>query len=331
MTSSATALEVENLNVYARGSRGTEPLQLVEDVDFRVSVGGVLGVVGETGAGKTMTIRATLGLLPRGVFAEGSIRLGDDHVAVSSDRTLGPYLGRSTGIVLQNPFDMLDPLMRTGGQMAEGVLRAGLMSKREARDRASHLLSMMGFDDPSRVLSLYPSELSGGMAQRVSIALALMPGPLVVAVDEPTSALDAQSRLEVLGLIRTLCAAEGTAVIFVSHDLDLVGRVCEEVAVMYAGRVIEHGNTATVMGHPTHPYTKSLMNCVPTVESPPRAPMPVIPGSPPPPGSWPGGCRFEPRCPHASDRAVSERPELRPVLGRDVACHRAEELVGEVV
>lgn len=306
-------------------------LILVDDVSYDIGAGAVLGVVGETGAGKTMTIRASLGLLPRGVVADGIVRLGGEEVALGPANPMRRFLGRSTGIVLQNPLDMLDPLVRTGKQMLEGVTHCGVMGPRAARDRAEQLLGAMGFSDPERVMSLYPSELSGGMAQRVSIALGLMPKPLIIAVDEPTSALDAQSRVEVLGLIRELCAAEGTGVIFISHDLDIVGRVCDTVAVMYAGRIVERGDTRVILGAPAHPYTKALLRCAPSVESPPRTPLPSIKGAPPPPGTWPGGCLFAPRCPHALARAEDERPQLRPALGRQVACHRAEELAEELV
>ncbi|MEN3284581.1 MAG: oligopeptide transport system ATP-binding protein [Solirubrobacteraceae bacterium] len=327
MKTQKSIMTVARLHVRAGSGRAKNSgLPLVEDVNYALSAGEVLGVVGETGAGKTMTIRGTLGLLPRGVVADGEVTLGDEHITLGPSNPMRRFLGRATGIVVQNPHDMLDPLMRTRKQMIEGVLRLRTMSANEASDRAEYLLGELGFRDPERVLDLYPSQLSGGMAQRVAIAMALMPRPAVVAVDEPTSALDAQSRIEVLDLIRDLCAAEGTAVIFVSHDLELVGRLCDAVAVMYAGRVIEQGTTDVILRQPSHPYTKALLRCAPSLSSPPRQPLPLIAGSPPRPGTWPAGCTFAPRCPHVSERAECERPVLRVVDGRAVACHRAEEL-----
>lgn len=332
MTVGDPVLSVSDLTVRARvaGDRPRE-LTLVEGVSFAVCSGEVLGIVGETGAGKTMATRAALGLLPRGVRADGTVVLGSERVALRDGDPMRRFLGRSTGIVLQNPLDMLDPLVRIGKQMLEGVTRARLMSRRDATVRATHLLQAMGLKDPERVLRSYPSELSGGMAQRVTIALALMPQPLVVAIDEPTSALDAQSRLEVLDLIRELCRAEGTAVLFISHDLDLIGRVCDRLIVMYAGRILEYGDTGAILDAPLHPYTKALLRCAPTLDSPPRTPLPFIEGAPPPPGAWPAGCVFAPRCPHVSPRALAERPILRQVEGRDVACHHAEQLIKDLV
>jgi oligopeptide/dipeptide ABC transporter ATP-binding protein len=295
---------------------------LVEGVDLAVAAGEIVGVVGETGAGKTVTMRALLGLGASGTRAAGTLRLADGPpLALSDAVTVRALLGRGTSVVLQNPVAMLDPMMRVGAQLVEGVVRRGLLAPAAARARAAELLAQMGFNDPEHVTDLYPHELSGGMAQRVATAMGMMPRPRLLVLDEPTSALDANVRVEVLRLFRRLAAEEGTAVFLVSHDLGLVSGFCDGVAVMYAGRVVEAGTTAQVLSAPAHPYTSALLSCSATLEAANRTPLATIGGAPPRPSAWPAGCVFAPRCPRVAGLCREQRPPLAEHGGRDAACH----------
>jgi len=325
------AVEAHHLDVYAKGA---SQVQIVEDVDLNVRRREVKGIVGETGAGKTMAARALLGLLPPGVSAAGKVRVGDgEWIDPGQPGPLRRLGGKELGVVFQNTIAMFDPLIRVGSQLTEGVTKRKLASREEASERAAGLLEAMGFDDPGAVMALYPHQLSGGMAQRVAVAMALMPRPALLVADEPTSALDAHLRLEVLRLLRRLALEEGAGVLLVSHDLGLVSHFCDSVAVMYAGRIMEEGTTMTVMGDPQNPYTIALLECSPGLDSTPRQKLPQIPGAPPVPGEWPAGCVFQPRCPHAFDRCRLERPETYHRNGHASYCHLAfsEELHGRPI
>lgn len=321
-SSSAPALEVSGLSVRLVRSGATIPL--VEDIDFTVARGEMHAVVGETGAGKTMTARALLGLLPRGILGDGDVSLcGEPGISLASAEQTHSVRGTRVGIVLQNPAGMFDPLLRIRRQLMEGVLRRNLMSKSDAWDRAVELLRSMGFADAEAVMELYPHQLSGGMAQRAAIAMTLMPDPDVIIADEPTSALDAHLRADVLDLLRQVAATRGAAVLVISHDLSLVSNFCDSISVLYAGRIVERGPTAAVLSKPQHPYTRILLDCSPALDAPHRQPLRTIAGVPPPPTEWPAGCVFEPRCPLAFERCRIERPILRAQLERRAACHLA--------
>jgi oligopeptide/dipeptide ABC transporter ATP-binding protein len=310
---------VQDLSVSIRAS-GTP---IVEGVSTSVGAGEVRGVVGETGAGKTLVMKALLGLLPPTLTATGRFKVGEEPwmpVGVQ-DRARRALLARHFGVVLQNPVAMLDPLMRVRRQMTEGVLLRDTMSHQEADDRALALLSAVGFKDAEAVLRLYPHQLSGGMSQRVGIAMAMMSRPAALIVDEPTSALDAQLRVEVLALIREMAVSEGSAVILVSHDLGLVTSFCDVVTVLYGGRVMEEGDAATVLANPRHPYTAALVRCSPSIAAARHEPLETIPGTPPAPGRLPAGCVFSPRCPHVHDRCRVERPALTDIGDGRAACH----------
>jgi oligopeptide/dipeptide ABC transporter ATP-binding protein len=318
----SVALDLVDLRVEL--PRRPEPLALVERVSLTVAAGEVLGIVGETGAGKTLTTKAVLGLLPRSMRVSGTLAVGDrEPVDLSNAALLGPLRGRDIGLVQQNPMTTFDPLLRLGAQLIEGVVRRRLLSGREARERAHHLLSLLGFTDPPAALGRYPHQLSGGMSQRMAIAMALMPRPSVIIADEPTSALDAHLRIDVLSLLRSIGRDEGAGIILVSHDLGLVSHFCDTVTVVYAGRVVERGRIEVVLREPAHPYTVALLACSPALDAPPRQPLRAIGGTPPVPSAWPPGCVFEPRCPRAVDRCRVEPPELRDRSGRGAACHLA--------
>jgi oligopeptide/dipeptide ABC transporter ATP-binding protein len=312
-----TGCEVHELRVHTRAGR-----RLVDRTDLDVARGNIMGIVGETGAGKTLTMRALLGLLPGGVRAEGQIRVGDGPSVQLEDRTgLHAFLGSKTSVVLQNPVGMLDPLMRVGDQLVEGVVARCLMTRAEARSRSHTLLAKMGFRDPEALQRMYPHELSGGMAQRAVTAMSMMPRPELLVLDEPTSALDANVRVEVLNLFRALARDEGSAVFLVSHDLGLVAHFCDTLGVMYAGRIVERGTTAEVLRAPAHPYTVALLESSASLDRPRRVPLPVIRGAPPAPGAWPEGCVFEPRCPRRAKDCRTHRPVLEQHNDQWVACH----------
>jgi oligopeptide/dipeptide ABC transporter ATP-binding protein len=313
-----SACEVRDLRVWGNATATL----LVDSTDLDADAGAVMGVVGETGAGKTLTMRALLGLLPGGVRAEGSVRIaGGPQVALADLEGLRAMLGAETSVVLQNPLGMLDPLMRVDRQLVEGVRRRRRMSRADAAARAADLLVRMGFEDPGAVQRLFPHQLSGGMAQRVVTAMAMMHRPRVLVLDEPTSALDANVRVEVLRLLRSLAEEEQIAVFLVSHDLGVVSHFCDSLAVMYAGRVVERGATRDVLSAPAHPYTVALLGSSTSLTRPARTPLPVIPGTPPLPGRWPEACVFEPRCPRRTAYCGRRRPALEPHGPREVACH----------
>jgi len=299
-------------------------LPVVDQVDLDAEAGGIVGIVGESGAGKTLLTRSLVGLLPRGVRASGRVTLGEHRYGAGSG--VRDALGRDAGLVLQNPLTALDPLARVERQLTEGVRHLGLMDCEAAASRARELLERLGFADVERVLRLYPHQLSGGMAQRVTIALALMPSPKLLIVDEPTSALDANVRVRVLELVRELAIEQRTAVILVSHDLALVGRFCDRLLVMYAGRIVEQGETARLMTTPAHPYTQALLTCAVTTAAAARTQLASIAGAPPAPEEWPAGCAFAPRCRHTWERCERERPQLVDTAHRQAAaCHLTQE------
>ncbi len=238
-------------------------------------------------------MRAVLGLLPRGLEASGTLQVANrDEVNFADMRALRSLAGRDTAMILQNPAAMLDPLIRVGKQLVEGPRRLGLLSNVDSSERALSLLTQLGFTDAEAVLQLYPHQLSGGMAQRVAIAMMMMPRPALLIADEPTSALDAHVRFEVLSLLSSAAKAEDSAVVLVSHDLGLIGKFPDRILVLYAGNIMEEGPTEAVLEAPQHPYTAALLNCSPSLTSERRRPLQVIDGAPPHPGAWPTGCVF---------------------------------------
>jgi oligopeptide/dipeptide ABC transporter ATP-binding protein len=230
-------------------------------------------------------------------------------------------LGRRIGVVLQNPFTSFDPLKSVGSQIVEGVVRRKIMSRPEAEARARELLSEMGFADDSAVLRLFPHQLSGGMAQRISIAMAVMPQPAVVLADEPTSALDATLRTGVLELLRRFIESTGAVLVLVSHDLGLIAGFCQALIVMYGGRVVESGPATDLLSRPTHPYTKALVDCTPNIGGDSRRRLASIPGSAVSLFAAGEGCRYAPRCPFVMDVCHTIDPPLQAFGGTQVACH----------
>lgn len=316
---SSGGLRVSGLAISHGGTPVIGPLS------FEVPAGASVTIVGETGAGKTLLLRSLMGLLPAGFEMAGEVYVSDAGKPLRTAAELRAQLGRHLGVVLQNPFQAFDPLRPVGRQVTEGVLRRKLLGKRAAQERAVTLLRQMGFDRPEEVQRLFPGQLSGGMAQRVAIATAVMPDPGVVLADEPTSALDAMLRVRVLGLLREFAGRRGAALVMISHDLSLAAEFSQQLIVLYSGRVVETGPAAELAAIPRHPYTRALLACTPQVSTEGKRELPSIPGSVPSPLQPRAGCRFAARCPLVIERCRTEEPRLRTLGGAQVACHVAKE------
>ncbi|PWW25004.1 peptide/nickel transport system permease protein [Geodermatophilus normandii] len=302
---------------------------LVTGVSFTLRQGQVLGLVGESGCGKTMTARSLMGLLPDGVAVTGgSIRWQGRELAGLPEAELNRIRGREIAMISQEPMVALDPMFSIATQLVGPIRRFRGVGRKQARRIAADLLRNVGIVDAQRVLTSYPHQLSGGMAQRVCIALALTGEPRLLIADEPTTALDVTVQAEILSLLRALVRDTGLSVVMVSHDLGVVADICDTVAVMYAGEVVESGTAAAVLDAPAHPYTMALLGANPHV--PEGEPVPErlasIAGTVPPPGSWPTGCRFATRCRFAEAQCTTPFPAL-PAHGEgSVLCVRVDEL-----
>ena len=300
----------------------------VRGVSFDVAAGEIVGIVGESGSGKTVTARSLLGLLPTsGHVAAGAAVFDGTELTGLSERDLGRVRGSRIALVSQEPLSGLDPVFRVGSQLAEVVRRHQRVGRAAARARAVELLATVQIAEPERVARLYPSELSGGMAQRVSIALALAGDPALLIADEPTTALDVTVQAEILALLRELRDRRDMAIVFVTHDWGVLADVCDRAVVMYAGEVVEEAAVEELYRAPRHPYTRSLL-----AANPHRAAvadtLPTIRGSVPSPAVWAVGCRFRPRCEFATDECAAGPIPLVPVgAGREVRCIRHEEVV----
>ena len=298
--------EVGDLRILVESPGGAIPL--VDRVSLQVAPGEALGVVGESGCGKTLSVLAMAGLVPPGLTqAAGS-------VASFRGRPVGEnasdLLGREIGVVFQDPSATLNPVLRVGDQISEVVHLVGGAAKEEARMRTLDLLSEVGIEDPESKARRYPSQLSGGEKQRVGIAIALAADPSLLVADEPTTGLDVIVQAQILSLLDRLRKTRGMALVMVSHDLSVVAEVCDRVAVLYAGEVVEEGAVDAVLSRPRHPYTRGLLDCLPRLGEA-SAQVVAIPGSVPSPGRWPDGCRFRDRCAHSFERC-GERPPLLP-------------------
>ncbi len=285
---------------------------------FDVLPGEALGLVGESGSGKTMALRAIVGLLPRvGSVTGGSISLDGEDLDAIGERRRRELRGRSISMIFQEPMTALNPVMRVGDQIAE-IPRVRLgRTRAQAHDRALELMRLVGIPDPARRMRAYPHELSGGLRQRVMIAIALSGDPRVILCDEPTTALDVTIQDQILKLLDSLRERLGVAIVFVSHDLAVIAQTCRRVAVMYGGMVVETGPVESVFRNPRHPYTLSLLRSVPDYDLV-RDRLASIPGAPPDLASPPGGCPFHPRCPFAQEDCKAGEFPLRP-LGPDRA------------
>lgn len=323
------ALAVENLSIEVVTEDGWK--SVVDDVSFELRKGEVLGLVGESGSGKSLTCLAIAGLLPPRTtrITSKSIRLFGEEISTYSNRQLAPIRGRELSMIFQDPMSSLNPAFTIGDQIAETYRRHFRTSRSEARARAIELLDRVGVPDPAQRLGQYPHEFSGGMRQRVMIAIALAARPRVLIADEPTTALDVTVQAQVLDMLKTLQRDEDLSVIFITHDLGVVADICTRVNVMYAGQLIESGSIDRIYEEPQHPYMEALLRSMPRLDQ--RIPAhATLPGSPPRIGEMPTGCRFHPRCPYATDACSTETPLLRPAPREGlVRCLYAETLTLE--
>jgi peptide/nickel transport system ATP-binding protein len=311
-------LEVRELIVEFPTRRGV--LRALDRVSFSIARGEILGVVGESGAGKSLTGSAIVGLLtPPGRIGGGSVHLNGERIDTLPAERLRRIRGRRIGMIFQDPLTTLNPLLRIGRQLTETMRTHLDLTETAARKRAIEWLGRVGIPDPSRRFGAWPHEFSGGQRQRVVIALALCAEPELVIADEPTTALDVSVQAQIITLLKTLTRENGTSVMLVTHDMGVIAETADRVAVMYAGRVAEIGPVAAVIRHPAHPYTDGLMGSIPTLEH--RADrLRQIDGSMPRLNAIPSGCAFHPRCARAFDRCLSERPELLDAGGTWAAC-----------
>jgi peptide/nickel transport system ATP-binding protein len=314
----APLLQVRNLRVEFNTRRGT--LTAIDDVSFDIAQGEVLGVVGESGAGKSLTGTAIIGLLePPGRIAGGEILLEGQRIDNLSAEAMRKVRGRRIGAIFQDPLTSLNPLYTVGRQIVETIQTHLPMSNDEARKRAIALLAEVGIPAPERRIDNYPHQFSGGMRQRVVIALALCANPKLIIADEPTTALDVSIQAQIITLLKKLCRENGTAVMLVTHDMGVIAETADRVAVMYAGRIVEIGPVQEVIHNPQHPYTVGLMGSIPTVGQVADR-LPQIEGSMPRLNAIPKGCPFNPRCPHVFERCRVERPDLMPAGKSRAAC-----------
>ena len=312
-------LSVKNLRVELSTHR--EIVHAVENVSFDLRQGQTLGIVGESGCGKSMMLRAILGLLPRGGRVTGGqiVFQGTDLLSLNHQQ-LRDVRGRSIGMIFQEPMTALNPVMHVGDQIAEGPIAHLGFTKKAGRKRAVELMQQIGIPDAARRFSAYPNELSGGMRQRVMIAIALACEPKLLLCDEPTTALDVTIQDQILKLLLHLQESTGISMIFVTHDLAVVSQICQNVAVMYAAELVEIGSVAQVLPDPTHPYTLGLLRAVPDFDKV-KEMLDPIPGIPPSLVEPPEGCRFRPRCDFARDDcATGDFPLLFAEGGRASAC-----------
>jgi len=319
---STPLLEVRDLRVEFPTRRGT--LVAVDGVSFAIAPGEVLGVVGESGAGKSLTGMAIIGLLePPGRIAAGEVRLEGERIDQLPHEAMRRIRGRRIGAIFQDPLTSLNPLYTVGRQLSETILTHLEVSPREARGRALALLREVGIPAPEARIEHYPHQFSGGMRQRVVIALALCAEPRLVIADEPTTALDVSIQAQIIQLLKRLAREHGTAVMLITHDMGVIAETADRVAVMYAGRLAEIGPVREVIHAPRHPYTVGLMGSIPKIGAGAgkrRARLAQIEGAMPRLTAIPPGCAFNPRCPRRMERCLRERPELLAAGANRAAC-----------
>ncbi len=316
MTSSL--LEVSHLRVEFPTRRGT--LVAVDDVSFHVGAGEILGMVGESGAGKSMIGNAVIGLLePPGRIAAGTIHLDGQRMDDLDPTAMRRLRGRHIGAIFQDPLTSLNPLMRIGDQLVETMRTHLDISVEQARHKATAILDEVGIPAAAARMGHYPHQLSGGMRQRVVIALALCCGPRLVIADEPTTALDVSIQAQIIHLLKRLCRDHGTAVILITHDMGVIAEAADRVAVLYAGRLAEIGHARDVVKAPRHPYTRGLMRSIPAIGRQAER-LEQIPGAMPRLTQIPPGCPFVPRCPDAFERCHGERPDPMATPSSLAAC-----------
>ncbi len=302
---------------------------LVDDVSLRVIAGKTLAVVGESGCGKTMTFLSALAMVPPpGRMVAGKILFEGQDLAALPAEKLRAIRGSRVAMVFQDPLTALNPVFTIGEQILEVIRAHRRIGRRAAREMALDVLARVQIPDPAARLGSYPHQLSGGMRQRALIAMAIVLGPSILIADEPTTALDVTVQAQILDLLDGLRRQSGMGLVLITHDLGLVAKYADRVAVMYAGRVVESGTVEQIFGAVRHPYTRALLRSVPRLDSNVELDLPVISGQPPSPGEFPEGCAFAPRCPTSRGRADCRtiRPVLLPAGDHLAACHHRDEV-----
>ena len=315
-------LEVEDLRVHFRTDDGV--VKAVDGISYSVDAGQTLGIVGESGSGKSVSSMTVMGLT-RSANAEitGSIRFDGQDLLAADDDELRRVRGGPISMIFQDPLSSLHPMYKIGNQLVEAVQVHQEVSKAQARDRAVEMLGLVGIPDPRRSIDSYPHEFSGGMRQRVMIAMALSNDPKLLIADEPTTALDVTVQAQILDLLERLKSELDTAIVMITHDLGVVAEVTDDIAVMYAGRIVESAPKEEIFARPEHPYTWGLLRSIPRLDSPRGEELVPIPGRPPSLINPPSGCSFHPRCPYLREEHKEIDPDLEPVPGSDhhrVAC-----------
>jgi oligopeptide/dipeptide ABC transporter ATP-binding protein len=302
-------LELRDLRVHFE--HGGRRIRAVDGLSYALSTGSTLAVIGESGSGKTVSARAVMGLLPETAAVSGSVRFQGQELLGLSDREMRHHRGADIAMVFQDPARSLNPTMRVGAQITEAIRSHRQVDRRAAAKRAIELLALVRLPSPQQRFNEYPHQLSGGMRQRVVIAIALASSPKLLIADEATTALDVTTQAQIMELLRDLQRQLGMGLIMISHDLGLAASFADEVVVMYAGRAVEQAPTRTLFAHVRMPYTKALLEAIPRVERPPHTVLPVVPGRPPDLAALPTGCPFEPRCPNARDLCRDSEPPLQ--------------------
>jgi oligopeptide/dipeptide ABC transporter ATP-binding protein len=321
----APLLELENLRTYFYTDTGVA--RSVDGVSFRVGAGETVGVVGESGCGKSVTALSILRLVraPGRVEPGSAIRFEGTDLLTLGERAMQKVRGNRIAMVFQEPMTALNPVFTIGDQIAEVARIHAGMSKRDAWQKAIEMLRLVGIPAPEQRAGEYPHQLSGGMRQRVVIAMALVMNPALIIADEPTTALDVTIQAQILELMADLTKRLGTSILLITHDLGVVAENCSRVIVMYAGEVVEEATTAELFAHPHHPYTEGLLGAMPRVGGEAER-LATIPGTVPPPTAWPDGCRFRDRCPYSWERCEREHPPLYQInAGHTSRCHLAVE------
>ena len=311
-------LQVKNLIVEFPGRHGT--LRALDDISFEIAPGEILGVVGESGAGKSLTGAAIIGLLePPGRIGGGQIILEGERIDGLPYERMRHIRGRKIGAIFQDPLTSLNPLYTIGQQLIETIQAHLPLNAKQARDRAITLLQDTGIPAAEQRMEHYPHQFSGGMRQRVVIALALAAEPKLIVADEPTTALDVSIQAQIIMLLKSICKKHGAAVMLITHDMGVIAETCDRVAVMYAGRIAEIGPVHEVINHPAHPYSAGLMAAIPDITQD-RERLHQIDGAMPRLNAIPSGCAFNPRCTRTMDRCRTERPDLLDAVATRAAC-----------
>ena len=333
MAHNEALLEVKDLSVrFAR--RDGAPVDAVQRVSFSLDKGKTLGIVGESGSGKSQTVMALLGLLAKNGKVSGEALYNGTNLLTMNDAALNRIRGDRIGMIFQDPMTSLNPFLTIERQMTETLQLHRKLSRREAKQRAIETLERVRIPDAARRIGMYPHEFSGGMRQRVMIAMALLSEPEILIADEPTTALDVTVQAQIIELLRELNRERGTAIILITHDMGVVAGLCDDVMVMYAGQTVEQAPAQQLFAAPTHPYTIGLLNALPRLTDDDDQPLQTIPGNPPLPGMATQGCAFAPRCTYAEERCRATRPALEPIEGEVHAlraCHRPVQAIAEVL